>query len=184
MWACAPAGGLLLGRRWAGAGSARRVYTAVSGKAQEGGAAIETELLLRADKNGDCHAASPKQGVRAMSSSDIVSWGLFGAVYGGIVGLAGHGGAFGFTKGAVVTGVAWAVFGLVAGALYGLFAGRAISGRRLRALRLLLPANTSMVLAWAEGVLTQDAITQWSEPASTSLILRFNPVPGGALLEA
>lgn len=168
--------------RYPGADTAKRVNTGAS-KEPRHGVAIETELLLHASKTGTYHVTSPKQGVRANAWSDFVSWGLFGVVYGGIAGLAGNGSVLGFTKGAAVTGVAWALFGLVAGALYGLWAGRGISARRIKALGTLLPPDTSMVVAWAEGAVTGEAITPWSRPATGQLILKFNPVPAGALLE-
>jgi hypothetical protein len=73
--------------------------------------------------------------------------GLFGVVYVGIVGLAAGSGVFRFTKGAVVTGMACALFGLVAGALYGLWAGRGVSACGLSRLVHLLEPDTPMVLA-------------------------------------
>ena len=144
---------------------------------------IETELLLRADKSGRYHVASPGAGVRAFVPSDVIGWAIFGVVFGGVAGLAGNGGVLGFTEGAVVTGILWAVFGLVAGTLYGLWAGRAISARRFKPLRPLLPPDTSLALCWAEGQLSDDSLTEWSAPASDQLILRFNPVAGAAVLE-
>jgi hypothetical protein len=110
--------------------------------------------------------------------------GLFGVVYVGIVGLAGGSGVFRFTKGAVVTGMACALFGLVAGALYYLWAGRGVSACGLSRLLHLLEPDTSIVLAWSEAALTADAIKPWSTLASAQLILRFNPVPVGAPQEA
>jgi hypothetical protein len=40
-----------------------------------------------------------------------------------------------------------------------------------------------MMLAWAEGDITQQAIAELSTPDAQSLILRFNPAGHGALLE-
>jgi uncharacterized membrane protein len=171
--------------RYQGAETAKQVNTDAATVAKSDGAAIETELLLRADKGGGAfHVADPKQGVGFTSHSSLISWGLFGVVYGGIVGFAGNGGVlFGFTKGAVVTGVAWGLFGAAAGALYGLWAGRGISARRLKGFRPLLPPDTSMVVAWVEGTVAEQSIAPWSAPASEHLILKFNPIHGGVVLE-
>ena len=83
-----------------------------------------------------------------------------------------------------MTVIAWAVFGLVAGALYGLWAGRAVSARRLKSLVPFLAPGTSMIVAWADGPVRQDTIGTLTAPGSQRRILRFNPVEGGALLEA
>ena len=90
----------------------------------------------------------------------------------------------GFVDNAVVTGIAWGVFGLVAGALYGLGAGRAVSARRLKGLRGLLVPGCSLLVAWADGPLHPDTIGTLNAPGSQRLILRFNTVEGGAVLEA
>ena len=84
----------------------------------------------------------------------------------------------------MVTGIGWAVFGLVAGALYGLWAGRAVSARRLQGLSGLLVPGTSMLVAWADGPVSQDTIGTLTAPGSQRLILRFNAIEGGAVLEA
>jgi hypothetical protein len=87
-------------------------------------------------------------------------------------------------KGAVVTGVAWGIFGIFAGALYGLFAGRAVSARRLKSVGPLLAPGTSMVVAWAYKPVTDDTLDGYLTPGSERLVLRFNSVEGGAVLEA
>ena len=112
-----------------------------------------------------------------------MSWGLFGLVYGLIVGLVSNHGIVSAVKDTAVATIICAVFGLAAGALYGLWAGRAVSARRLRGVRPLLPPGTSTVLAWSEEGLTSQVIDSWSEPGSQRLIVRFNPVSDGALLE-
>jgi hypothetical protein len=63
-----------------------------------------------------------------------------------------------------VTGIDWAVFGLVAGALYGLWAGRAVSARRLKGLRGLLVPGSSMLVAWADGPVRPDAMACSPDP--------------------
>jgi uncharacterized membrane protein len=168
--------------RYPGAETAKRVNADAATSAKSNEAIVETELLLRADKAGKFHVADPKQGVGFTSHSSTISWGLLGLVFGGIVGLTGNGGVLGFAKGAITTGVAWALFGAGAGALYGLWAGRGISARRLKGLRPLLPTDTSMVVAWAEGAVTEQSIAPWSASASEGLILKFSSVPRGMVL--
>ena len=167
--------------RYPGADAAGRVNADASAKHNK--PAVQTELLIHADRAGRFHVASPSVGMRAMSKSDVISWGAFGVVFGAIVGFGGDGGLFGALEGGVVTGIGWALFGLVAGALYGLWAGRAVSARRLNALHPLLAPDTSMIVAWAEGAVTPETLAGWSVPGSEQLILRFNPVANGAVLE-
>ena len=170
--------------RYAGTDSAAHVNArATADETQTKRPAVQTELLLRANKERRYHVVSPGTGVRAYMPDDAIAWGLFGVVYGGFVGLAGEGGVLGFAEGAVVTGILWAIFGMAAGTLYGLWAGRALSARRFKPLRSLLPPDTSIALCWAEGPLSDDSIAGWSAPASDQLILSFKPIAGGALLE-
>jgi uncharacterized membrane protein len=146
--------------------------------------ASQVELVFRCDADGRRHVASPKQGVAAMSKSDVISWGGFGVVFGAIAGLTGGGGLLGFLEDGVVTGVAWALFGLVAGALYGLWAGRAVSARRLESVGPLLAPGTSVLLAWSDGPTDDAELSALAAPGSQRVVLRFNTVEGGALLEA
>jgi uncharacterized membrane protein len=169
--------------RYAGSGTAKRVNAEASGKAH-GSSAVETELLLRTDPGGRRHVASPSAGVWASAKSDIVAWGVFGLVLGVIAGFGGNGGLFGALEKGVVTGIGWAIFGLAAGALYGLWAGRGVSARRLSSIRPILPPDTSMVLAWAEGAPQERAVTAWSAPGSEQLLLRFVSAPHGVVLDA
>ena len=78
--------------------------------------------------------------------------------------------------------IAWAVFGIFAGFLYGLWAGRAVSGRRLRTLGGLLPAGSSAVLAWTDGRPQGPVLDALSDLASESAVLTFVPVDGGAVI--
>jgi uncharacterized membrane protein len=144
---------------------------------------VQTELVFEAPEHGRLKVSDPSQGAWAFARSDLISWGLFGVVYGLIVGLVSNHGIFSAVKDTVAAGVVCAVFGLAAGALYGLWAGRAVSARRLKGLRPILPPGTSTVLAWAEDDLTQQIVDDWSEPGSQRIIVRFNPVSDGALLE-
>ena len=43
--------------------------------------------------------------------------------------------------------------------------------------------DTSLVVGWAEGSLSQEMIERWAANGSQRLILRFNPVRHGAVLE-
>jgi hypothetical protein len=52
------------------------------------GQAVKTELVFEAPEHGRLKVSNPTQGAAAMSKSDLVSWGLFGLVYGAIVGAA------------------------------------------------------------------------------------------------
>jgi uncharacterized membrane protein len=145
---------------------------------------LQTELVVATDAGGRRHVADPSHGVWAMAKSDIISWGAFGLVFGAIVGLVGGGGILGFLSDGLATGIGWAVFGLVAGALYGLWAGRSISARRLHGLGDLLPAGSSALLAWSDGPVHPAELEALDDAGSQRLILSFNPVHGGAVLEA
>jgi len=145
---------------------------------------VQVELVIWADHDGRRHVADPAQGVKAWAKSDLISWGLFGVAVGALAGAFGGGGLHSLVDNAVVTGILWAVFGLVAGALYGLWAGRAVSARRLKSFGHLIAPGTSMLVAWADGPQRQDTLGTLTAPGSQRLILRFNPVEGGAVLEA
>ena len=119
-----------------------------------------------------------------MAKSDVVSWGAFGLVWGAIVGLASDGGVVGSVESGLFVGIVCAVFGLGAGALYGLWAGRALSARRLKRIGAFVAPNTSVVVAWAGETATRDAIERWAPSGSERLILRFNLVGRGFLLDA
>jgi hypothetical protein len=145
---------------------------------------VQVELVIWAGRDGRRHVADPSTGVAAWAKSDVISWGLFGVAFGALAGAFGGGGVHSFVTDAVLTGIGWAVFGLVAGALYGLWAGRSVSARRLKSLGSFVAPGTSMIVAWADGPLRQDTLDTLTAPGSQQLILRFNPVEGGALLEA
>jgi hypothetical protein len=145
--------------------------------------AVQTELIFEAPGAGRLKVSDPAQGAWAFAKSDLISWGLFGVVYGLIIGLVSNHGIFSAVTDTAAAGIICAVFGLAAGALYGLWAGRAVSARRLKSVRALLPPGTSTVLAWSETDLTQQAVDDWSGPGSERLIVRFNPVGDGVLLE-
>jgi hypothetical protein len=152
-------------------------------KAQTNGAP-QIELIIETNGNGRRHVADPTRGTAAWARSDVVSWGLFGVVFGALAGAIGGGGLHGLVTGAVITGIGWAVFGLFAGALYGLWAGRSISARRLKGVGPLLGHGTSALLAWADGPVRQQALEALAAPEARRLVLSFNPVSGGAVIEA
>lgn len=148
-----------------------------NGKAPD---ATQVDLVVETDRDGHRHAHTPKLGLAAMTKSDIVSWGAFGVLVGAISGATNGG----IVKSGVLTGVGWAVFGAFAGALYGLWVGRSISAHRLKGLGPLLIPGTSVLLAWTDGAGAGQTIQTLTEAGSQSVILRFNPVDEGALLEA
>jgi len=180
----APTSMILL--RYPSTGTAKQVAAKAAPTSKKAAATspVQVELVIWADSSGRRHVADPSQGVEAWAKSDLVSWGLFGVVVGALAGAFGGGGVHSFVDDAVVTGIGWAVFGLVAGALYGLWAGRAVSARRLKGLSGLLAPGSSMLVAWADGPVSPDTIDTLNAPGSQRLILRFNAIEGGAVLEA
>ena len=172
--------------RYPGTGTAKQIAAKAAPTSKKAAAAspVQVELVIWADPGGRRHAADPSQGVKAWAKADLVSWGLFGLVVGALAGAFGGGGVHSFVSDAVVTGIGWAVFGLVAGALYGLWAGRAVSARRLKGLGGLLAPGSSMLVAWADGPVSANTIDTFTAPGSQRLILRFNAIEGGAVLEA
>jgi uncharacterized membrane protein len=144
----------------------------------------EVELFIEANEHGRLRVIAPKTGIAAFSEMDILGWGLFGVAYGLIVGFAaGDGGVLGALESGLLVGVLWGIFGAVAGALYGMWAGRGVSARRLKGLGDFVPADTSLVVAWADGSLSEETIKGWAATGSESLSLRFNPAGDGAVLE-
>jgi hypothetical protein len=170
--------------RYRGDKTARRELASHRPAHGKDGQAVQTELIFETPGRGRLKVSDPKQGAWAFAKSDLISWGLFGVIYGLIVGLVSNHGAFSAMTDTAADGIVCALFGLAAGALYGLWAGRAVSARRLRSVRPLLPPGTSTVLAWSEADLTRQVLDDWSEPGSERLIVRFNPAGDGVLLEA
>jgi uncharacterized membrane protein len=163
---------------------AARVAKEVSKRKPGANGAPQIELVIETDLNGHRHVTDPTRGTAAWARSDVVSWGLFGVVFGAIAGAVAGGGFHSAVTDAVVTGIAWAVFGLVAGALYGLWAGRSISARRLKGVGPLLGPGTSALLAWGDGQVRPSANDVFSAPGAKHVVLLFNAVDGGAVLEA
>ena len=106
---------------------------------------------------------APEAGTAAFAKTDIVGWGVFGVAVGLIVGFAGgDDGVLGALKSGLVIGVLWGIFGPFAGALYGMWAGRGVSARRLKGLGAFVPPDTSLVVAWAEGPVSQETVEPWA----------------------
>jgi len=164
--------------------AAPRIAAQLSKAKASSNGAPQVELVIETEQNGRRHVIDPTRGTAAWARSDLVSWGLFGLVFGALAGGIGGGGLHGAVKGGVVTGVGWAVFGLVAGALYGLWAGRSISARRLKGVGPLLDRGSSALLAWADGPVGQQALHALGAREARRLVLSFNPVDGGAVIEA
>ena len=164
--------------------SARQVASRIAAGRTQGLNPPDIELVIETDRSGHRHVTDPSHGAAAWARSDLLSWGGFGLVIGAIMGATGGGGILGFLKSGLLTGIAWGLFGLVAGALYGLWAGRAVSARRLKGIGPLLAPGTSTLLVWAEGPVSQDTLDTLSVPDSQRIVLGFNPVEGGAVLQA
>jgi hypothetical protein len=166
--------------RYPGERSAREM---IAQAAEADGDTPEVELVFESAKSGKRRVFSPAKGVAVMAKADVISWGGFGLVFGVIVSLAGNGGVLSSIEDGVVTGVLWAIAGLAAGALYGLWAGRGVSARRLKGVGPLLPPDTSVILAWADGDGAAPAIEKLATPTAERLDLRFSAVGQGAVLE-
>jgi hypothetical protein len=166
--------------RYADPDTARKVASRIAGADPKTARSAQVELVVKTDSNGRRHVADPKLGVAATMRSDLIAWGAFGVVAGAIAGASGGG----ILKGGVLTGIAWGIFGLFAGGLYGFWAGRSISARRIKGLGPLLPPGSSLILAWADGPVRQEAIDELTAPRSQQLVLLFNPVARGAILKA
>ena len=171
--------------RYPNPGTAKQVAAEMAPKTKKTIPPAQVDTVLRADRDGRRHVADPTWGVASMVRQDLVGWAAFGVVFGALAGAVdGGGGLGGALKGALVTGVAWGIFGIFAGALFGLWAGRAVSARKIKSVGPLQAPGTSLVVAWADKPVTDDTLAPYLAPGSQRLILRVNPVEGGALLEA
>ncbi len=143
---------------------------------------VNVGVVLESDDQGGLHAHSPTFGVRFSAKSSLMSWGVLGLICGGISGYTGGGGIPGLLGGGLVTGAVWGAFGVFAGALYGLFVGRVLSRRQLKQLARLVPPNSSLAFAWADGDLTNEAIDRWAPRESQRLVVRFESTSQGGFL--
>jgi uncharacterized membrane protein len=146
--------------------------------------AVQPELFFEVDKHGKKRVSAPVLGVAATAKSSAPGWAAFGLVFGLIAGSSEGGGVLSGLPDGLVTAIAWGVFGLGAGALYGLWAGRAISARRLKGVSPLLSPDTSAMIAWVDGAVSHQTLSELSSPDAESLTLRFNPTGHGVTLEA
>jgi uncharacterized membrane protein len=163
--------------------SAANVTSRVA-KQADASQSLEVELVGRTDHAGKRHVTDPKFGSAAIGRGNLASWGLLGLLCGALSGAAGSGGLAGLVSGGILTGVLWGLFGLGAGALYGLWAGRAISARRLKGIGQLLPPGTSTLLAWTDTTLSHDVASALTDShASQHLALSFTPTGRGPILE-
>ena len=169
--------------RFVGERAARQAVAESGTATHQDQKAPQVELVIETNQHGRRRVINPNTGTATFSKGAAIGWGLSGLAWGVIVGFAGDGGVLGSIESGLLTGIIWALLGLAAGALYGLWAGRSVSARRLKGLDPLLPPDTSLVVAWAEGSPGQETIDRWAGSASQRLILRFNPAPHGAVLE-
>jgi hypothetical protein len=145
--------------------------------------ALAVELIVERHPDGDLRVIDPRYGTWAWAKADLVSWGLLGVTVGLISGLI-SGGLFGAVHSGIATGLIWAAFGLFAGALYGLWAGRAVTGRRLKSAARLLAPGTSLLVAWSEQSISDAVLAPYVTPDSHHVVLQLNSVEGGVVLEA
>jgi hypothetical protein len=147
---------------------------------------LEVEMMIRRDSDGSRHVSDPYFGVRALAKSDLLWWGGFGLVLGALGGAVGGGGVLGFIEDGVLEAIVWGIVGLGVGALYGVVFGKAFSARRLKGIGSLLTPGTSLLLAWVDRAspLTASALDAYTTPGSQRLVLNFNSVEHGAVLEA
>ncbi|WP_328525650.1 hypothetical protein [Kribbella sp. NBC_00359] len=170
--------------RFAGEHTARQTLVSSGSSAtHQGQAEPQVELVIETNPHGRRRVVNPTTGSAAFAKVDAISWGLFGLVWGVIVGFTGHGGILGSIESGLLTGILWALFGVVAGALYGLWAGRGLSARRLKRLGAFVPPATSLVVAWADGSPDPETVERWAGSRSQRLTLRFTPAGDGAVLE-
>lgn len=170
--------------RYPGSDTAETVYAAAKDEKSATRSVVEIGSLIRAEPNGQLHVVNPTTGSWAFAKPDIVVWAGFGLIFGLIAGFEGGGDFFGILDVGLETAIAWGIFGAAAGGLYGLFAGRAVSARRLEAVGPLLPPNSSMIVAWAPGTPAPGAVDPWSVGGSEELVLEFVGSPPGVALRA
>jgi hypothetical protein len=139
--------------------------------------------VVEANERGKRRVIDPTMGSAAVAKADIVSWGLFGLVYGALAGFVGNGGISGVIESSLAWGIACGVFGIVAGAIFGLWSGRSVSARRLKGIGPLVPPNSSLALGWAGGSASAETINGWMAPSAQRLLIRFVADEHGLLLD-
>jgi hypothetical protein len=169
--------------RYAAEGTAKQTVAKMAQHAKGADPAFAVEIMVERHPNGNLGVVDPKYGTWGWAKSDLVSWGVLGVAVGLLSGLI-SGGLFGAVHSGIATGLIWAAFGVFAGALYGLWAGRAVTGRRLKGAARLLAPGTSLVVAWSEQPITDTALAPYVTADSRLLVLHFNAIEGGVVLEA
>jgi hypothetical protein len=169
--------------RYAAESTAKQTAAKMAHHGKGADPSFAVEIMVERHPNGDLGVVDPKYGTWGWAKSDLISWGLLGVVVGLLSGLI-SGGLFGAVDSGIATGLIWAAFGLFAGALYGLWAGRAVTGRRLKSAARLLTPGTSLVVAWSEQPITNAVLAPYVTPDSQHLVLHFNSIEGGVVLEA
>jgi hypothetical protein len=163
--------------------AARKVAKKMTAHGKGQTSPFEVDSLITCDADGKGHVVDPTFGVAGFTPSDAVGWGGLGLIVGAIAGATTGGGWLGVVEGGLKTAIVWGLFGVAAGVLYGVLAGRVVSARKLRRAGVLLTPRTSMVLAWA-GALTSDALVPFETADSRQLVLRFDAVDHGAVVQA
>jgi hypothetical protein len=170
--------------RYRGTDTAKRTMVRARARCGGDGQGVQPELVIEARDHGQPKATDPTQlGAARYSKSDMISWGCsawptarssapwpiteYSALSRPLPSPASPGPRSAWPP-ERCTGCGRAVPCLAADS--------AASGP-------LLPPDTSTVVAWSEANLTDQTVGEWAEPGSERLILRFNPVSGGALLE-
>jgi hypothetical protein len=144
--------------------------------------ATRVEVLIETDHDGHRHVKDPTEGPGAWIKADIVGWGAFGLLVGVISAATSDSGLAGVIGQGLVAAIVLGVFGIFAGFLYGLWVGRNISARRLKRVGHLLAPDTSLLVAWADGPVSERTIDALKTSDAKRLILLFNPVERGAVL--
>ena len=169
--------------RYATESAAKQTASKMAQHAKGAVPSFAVELVVERHPDGELRVVDPKYGTWAWAKSDLVSWGLLGVGVGLLSGLV-SGGLFGAVHSGIATGLIWAAFGLFAGALYGLWAGRAVTGRQLQSAARLLKPGTSLVVAWSDQSITDTVLVPYVTPDTQHLVLNFNSIEGGVVLEA
>jgi hypothetical protein len=79
--------------RFVGEHAARQALAKSGSARHQDHKAPQVELVIEANKHGRRRVINPTTGSGAFAKSDTISWGLFGLVWGAIVGFAGNGGS-------------------------------------------------------------------------------------------
>jgi uncharacterized membrane protein len=168
--------------RFGGEGAARQALARSASAKSDDPDRPQVELVVEANERGKRRVVDPTMGSAAVAKADVVSWGVFGLVYGALAGFVSNGGP-GVIESTVGWGIACGVFGIVAGALFGLWAGRSVSARRLKGVGPLVPPDSSLALGWAGSSASAEAIDGWIASGSQRMLMRFVADERGLHLE-